>query len=289
MRAILEDAVAVGNATARTIVLRAARVGGLRLLPGLGVVQHAVRRRLRVPGPAAADHRRRRRAPAERRRAQAQLAHRFLYPATGVTPAMCMRLTGIGSQYLIAIARRGRRVPRRRPDLPAHPARRHPREPLLVGDALRQPDPLDARRPTSRMPRLGSQSGTVAAERRRLDRPLLRPRGAGRQGSNWLQTIPGKGWFPILRLYSPLAALLRQDLAAERDRAPQPRRRLRSAAGDRSHARAKGASERSGEPGEEPSGRRARAAGAGTRELSASSTATPSTSPSAWRCTRPST
>ena len=21
---------------------------------------------------------------------------------------------------------------------------------------------------------------------------------------NWLQTIPGKGWFPILRLYSPL-------------------------------------------------------------------------------------
>jgi hypothetical protein len=21
---------------------------------------------------------------------------------------------------------------------------------------------------------------------------------------NWIQTIPGKGWFPILRLYSPL-------------------------------------------------------------------------------------
>ena len=34
-------------------VLRAARVGRLRLLPGLGVVQHAVGRRLRVHGPAA--------------------------------------------------------------------------------------------------------------------------------------------------------------------------------------------------------------------------------------------
>ena len=27
----------------------------------------------------------------------------FFYPYTGITPAMCMRLTGIGSQYLIAM------------------------------------------------------------------------------------------------------------------------------------------------------------------------------------------
>ena len=26
----------------------------------------------------------------------------FFYAATGVTPAMCMRLTGVGSQYLMA-------------------------------------------------------------------------------------------------------------------------------------------------------------------------------------------
>ena len=24
--------------------------------------------------------------------------------------------------------------------------------------------------------------------------------------SNWIQTVPGKGWFTILRLYSPLQA-----------------------------------------------------------------------------------
>ncbi len=78
MREILEEAVAVGNATARTLCYRAARVGGHGLLPGLRVVQHAVRRRLRVPDAAARDHRRGRPAEPERRRTQAQRAHRLL-------------------------------------------------------------------------------------------------------------------------------------------------------------------------------------------------------------------
>ena len=37
--------------------------------------------------------------------------------------------------------------------------------------------------------------------------------------NNWIQTIPGKSWFIILRAYGPLAALDRQDLASERARA----------------------------------------------------------------------
>ena len=37
--------------------------------------------------------------------------------------------------------------------------------------------------------------------------------------NNWLQTIPDKSWFIALRLYGPLAALDRPDLAAGRDRA----------------------------------------------------------------------
>jgi hypothetical protein len=27
------------------------------------------------------------------------------------------------------------------------------------------------------------------------------------QNKNWIQTVPGKGWFPIFRFYGPLAAL----------------------------------------------------------------------------------
>ncbi len=32
------------------------------------------------------------------------------------------------------------------------------------------------------------------------------PEAPGEGASNWLQTLPGKGWFAILRLYSPEAA-----------------------------------------------------------------------------------
>ena len=40
---------------------------------------------------------------------------------------------------------------------------------------------------------------------RRFHRHLLRPDDApeGKE-SNWLQTVPGKGWWTILRLYNPL-------------------------------------------------------------------------------------
>jgi hypothetical protein len=34
---------------------------------------------------------------------------------------------------------------------------------------------------------------------------------------NWLQTVPGKSWFTILRMYGPLGAVDQQDLAAQRD------------------------------------------------------------------------
>ena len=40
---------------------------------------------------------------------------------------------------------------------------------------------------------------------------------------NWVQTIPGKGWNVILRLYG---ALVQQDLAPGGDRTPAVRRLL---------------------------------------------------------------
>ena len=88
-------------------LLRAARVGGLRLLPGLGVVQHALGRRLRVPDPPpeiTADGVGS--SPSDgARKLNSRIA--FLYPATGVTPAMCMRLTG----HRLAVPDRYRATP----------------------------------------------------------------------------------------------------------------------------------------------------------------------------------
>ena len=60
-----------------------------------------------------------------------------------------------------------------------------------------------------RYPRAGSQSYPIAggrSRRRRLDDRLLRARRSPTASTrgNWIQTMPGKGWFTILRLYSPL-------------------------------------------------------------------------------------
>ena len=104
MRKILEDAVAVGNATARTISFAPAAGGRLRpttrARPGStccspAAISSSTRRRRSPPTgsiPVPSDG---------ARKLNSRIA--FFYPATGITPAMCMRLTGIGSQYLIAM------------------------------------------------------------------------------------------------------------------------------------------------------------------------------------------
>ena len=44
-------------------------------------------------------------------------------------------------------------------------------------------------------------------ERRRLDRPVLRTPHTGRPASNWIETVPGSGFYPMFRFYSPTAPL----------------------------------------------------------------------------------
>jgi len=131
----------------------------------------------------------------------------FLYAATGITPAMCMRLTGIGSQYLMAVK-----------DADGNP--------LDGGKTYRVTLPLDipaARfwsltaydnetrsmlQTSQRFPRAGSQSYPTPAATANDDRSTTVVFGpekpADTPESNWIQTTDGKGWFPILRLYSPL-------------------------------------------------------------------------------------
>ena len=53
-------------------------------------------------------------------------------------------------------------------------------------------------------PSLGSQSGTVEQNTDGSTDIYFGPEAPEGKEHNWIQTIPGKGWFPILRLYSPL-------------------------------------------------------------------------------------
>jgi hypothetical protein len=131
----------------------------------------------------------------------------MFYTATCITPAMCMRLTGVGSQYLLANvdpngepfdgARTYRvRLPK---DIPA--ARFWS---LNVYDNQTR----SLLQTPQRYPRAGSQMYPSPAADPEPDGSTVvyfsptQPDGVA--PGNWIQTDPAKGWFVILRLYSPL-------------------------------------------------------------------------------------
>jgi hypothetical protein len=131
----------------------------------------------------------------------------FLYAATGVTPAMCMRLTGVGSQYLMAAKDAdgdpldGAKSYRMTlpPDIPA--AR-------FWSITLYDNQTRSMLQTPQRFPRAGSQSYPTPAATANPDGSTTVVFGPERPSetpeSNWIQTTEGKGWFPILRFYSPL-------------------------------------------------------------------------------------
>ena len=103
MRRILEEAVVVGNATARTVTFAARPEEGFAFYPGsewssalfvggyefLDPPAHITAAGV-VPMPSDGAR-------------KLDSRTNFFYMATGITPAMCMRLSGIGSQYIYAM------------------------------------------------------------------------------------------------------------------------------------------------------------------------------------------
>jgi hypothetical protein len=203
MRAILEDAVAVGNATARTLTFAPRDSEDFAYYPG-----SAWFNMLFVGGydfmspPPTISAEGVQQTPSDgARKLNSRIA--FFYPATGITPAMCMRLTGIGSQYLIAARDANGEfldgAQSYRLSLPAGiPESRF--WSIMVYDRQTR-SMLQTEQP---MPRIGSQSGTVEQNADGSTDVYFGPQAPADKESNWIQTAPGKGWFGILRLYSPL-------------------------------------------------------------------------------------
>jgi hypothetical protein len=208
MRGILEDAAAVGNATSRTLVFDARSseefayygddsgwftnlfVGGYNFeTPPPLVTKDGIE-----PLPATGV-----------RKLHSRTA--FFYGYTGITPAMCMRLTGIGSQYLLAAKGADGNVfdgaQTYRVTLPPEiPAAR------FWSFTLYDTETRSMLQTPQRFPRAGSQAYPTPAAVANADgsttvtfgpeRPDDSPEG------NWIQTTEGKGFFVCLRLYSPL-------------------------------------------------------------------------------------
>ncbi len=131
----------------------------------------------------------------------------FFYGITGITPGMAMRLPGIGSQYLLASLDADKQyldgaktykvtLPKGIPEANFWS--------FTVYDNMTR-SMLDT---PQRYPRAGSQSYPSPAAEADADGSTTvyfgptQPDGVKR--GNWIQTMPGKGWFLILRLYSPL-------------------------------------------------------------------------------------
>jgi hypothetical protein len=131
----------------------------------------------------------------------------FFYGVTGITPAMAMRLTGIGSTYLWTMVDADGNyfdgsktyevtLPK---GIPAEKFWSFTLYDTMTRSMLDTPQ---------RYPRAGSQSYPSPAAKPNRDGSTTvyfspeQPKGVKR--GNWIQTLPGKGFIPALRLYSPL-------------------------------------------------------------------------------------
>jgi hypothetical protein len=132
----------------------------------------------------------------------------FFYGVTGITPAMAMRLTGIGSQYLFAMTDTSKQhfdgAKTYKVTLPKGIPEENFWSLTLYDNMTRSM--LDT---PQRFPRAGSQSYPSPAAKASADGSTTiyfsptQPAGIDR--GNWIQTDPKKAWFTLLRLYSPTA------------------------------------------------------------------------------------
>jgi hypothetical protein len=208
MHKILSEAVAVGNAASRTVSIRPPANSGVAYYPN---TKSNWSNPLFVGGYGFMD------PPAEITKAGVKpfpstgartldARTSFFYLATVITPAMVMRLPNIGSEYLGTFYDSKSKpldgaktykltLP---PNIPAEKFWS-----LTIYDNQTR-SMLDT---SQRYPRAGSQSYPSPAAKPDSDGSTTvyfgpkRPDGVN--DGNWIETVPGKGWFVLFRLYSP--------------------------------------------------------------------------------------
>jgi len=208
MKKILTDAAAIGSATGRTLNWRARESEGFAYYPKSAWINMLFvgGYNFETPPPQVSADGVITPYPATGARTLNARTAMFFY-ATGITPAMCMRLTGIGSQYLGAfVDSKGEyfdgaktykvTLPK---DIPAEKFWSFTLYDNQTRSMLQTPQ---------RYPRAGSQTypgpAAVANPDGSTTVYFAPTKPAGVNDGNWIQTDPAKGWNTLLRLYSPL-------------------------------------------------------------------------------------
>ncbi|WP_281612789.1 DUF1254 domain-containing protein [Flammeovirga sp. SubArs3] len=128
---------------------------------------------------------------------------RFFYMATVNTPAMTWKLEGIGSQYAISSKDSddhyfdgGKNYTLHLPkDVPAK---------NFWSVCVYDPQTRSELQTGQRFPSINSQRNPLQKNTDGSYTLYFGPNSPKGHESNWIQTVPGKGWFTILRLYGPL-------------------------------------------------------------------------------------
>jgi hypothetical protein len=213
MKKIMTDALALGNAAARTLFM-APRDPSWFYYPNSAWMNYlfVTGYEFETPIPMITKEGVKPFPPTGYRTLDART--NFFYGITGITPGMAMRLTNIGSQYLLAYTDSNKQffdggktykvtLPKGIPEANFWS--------FTVYDNMSR-SMLDT---PQRFPRAGSQSYPSPAAEASADGSTTvyfapkQPDGVKR--GNWIQTMPGKGWFLILRLYSPLEPFFTKD------------------------------------------------------------------------------
>ena len=187
MKKILTEAVAVGNSTARALTFRP-RIDGVYYYPDrrwFTSFAGGSYEFLKQPGVRNLDGR-----------------VLFHYYATGITPAMAMKMVGVGSQYAAATTdSKGRPLDGSKtykihlpPGIPAKNFWSF----MVYDNQTRSMLQTD-----QQFPSISSlKEGVVVNADTSVD-VWFGPTAPKGHESNWVQTVPGKGWNSLLRLYGP--------------------------------------------------------------------------------------
>ena len=187
MKKILTDAVAVGNATARAVSYRP-RDPQVYLYPGKAWSTPFVGGSYLFLDDDA-------------RLLDARTY--FFYNATGITPAMSIKMVGVGSQYAIAFLDADKNYldggKNYKLNIPANPPAKNFWSMIAYDAQTRSMVQTDQEFPSKASHSAGLQKNADGS----YDL-YFGPKAPAGKESNWIQTVPGRGWFACLRLYGPL-------------------------------------------------------------------------------------
>jgi hypothetical protein len=190
MKKILTEAVAIGNATARSIVFRP-RLDGAYLYPHSAWMTPFVGgsyQWLADDGLGGRD---------------LDARTLFFYTATVNTPAMVLKMVGKGSQYAFAAVDTnglyldgGKTYRLRIPaDVPAQD---------FWSVVVNDPQTRSMLQTGQPFPSKNSKRDALAQNADGSVDLYFGPAAPDGDEANWIETVPGKGWFAVLRLYGPL-------------------------------------------------------------------------------------